>query len=372
MQQPDGQAVAEGEAARILQICNACRYCEGFCAVFPAMTRRLAFDRGDIHYLANLCHNCGACLHACQYAPPHDFAVNVPRAMAQVRQKTYQEYAWPGSVGRLYAHNGTLAAVLSGASIAAFFLVELARRGELWERNLGANFYILFPHNALVLIFGVAFAWAVIALFMGVLRFWRDQAPGPVSGPAVREAAHHALALTYLGGGHGDGCNETDDRFTLIRRRFHHLTFYGFLLCAASTATATLYHYALKRYAPYPVTSIPVMLGALGGIGLTAGCLGLFWLHLRRHSLHGDPAQKPMDRAFMAMLVGTSVSGLALLVLRQTTAMGALLAIHLGCVLTLFLALPYSKFSHAAYRCAALLRWTNERRQPSQLKLAPD
>jgi citrate/tricarballylate utilization protein len=26
---------AEAEVARDLQICNACRYCEGFCAVFP-------------------------------------------------------------------------------------------------------------------------------------------------------------------------------------------------------------------------------------------------------------------------------------------------------------------------------------------------
>src|SRR5215469_14752378 len=70
----------EGEVGRILQICNACRYCEGFCAVFPAMTRRLEFGKADIHYLANLCHNCGACLHACQYAPPHEFAVNVPQS----------------------------------------------------------------------------------------------------------------------------------------------------------------------------------------------------------------------------------------------------------------------------------------------------
>ena len=75
----------EAEVARQLQICNACRYCEGFCAVFPAMTRRLEFGKADIHFLANLCHNCGACLHACQYAPPHEFAVNVPQAMAQVR-----------------------------------------------------------------------------------------------------------------------------------------------------------------------------------------------------------------------------------------------------------------------------------------------
>jgi ferredoxin len=73
----------EAEVARQLQICNGCRYCEGFCAVFPAMTRRLEFNAADVHYLANLCHNCGACLHACQYAPPHEFAINVPQAMAK-------------------------------------------------------------------------------------------------------------------------------------------------------------------------------------------------------------------------------------------------------------------------------------------------
>ena len=69
----------EAEVERVMQVCNACRYCEGFCAVFPAMTQRLAFGKADINYLANLCHNCGACLHACQYAPPHEFAINVPK-----------------------------------------------------------------------------------------------------------------------------------------------------------------------------------------------------------------------------------------------------------------------------------------------------
>ena len=47
------------EGERILTICNACRYCEGFCAVFPAMEKRQEFLRADLNYLANLCHNCG-------------------------------------------------------------------------------------------------------------------------------------------------------------------------------------------------------------------------------------------------------------------------------------------------------------------------
>ena len=76
----------EAEIARVMQICNACRYCEGFCAVFPAMTRRLDFDKADTHYLANLCHNCGSCLYACQYATPHEFAVSAePRSACRNR-----------------------------------------------------------------------------------------------------------------------------------------------------------------------------------------------------------------------------------------------------------------------------------------------
>ena len=59
---------AEQEVARQMQVCNACRYCVSFCATFSAMTRRLSFADADIHYLANLCHNCKGCWHACQYA----------------------------------------------------------------------------------------------------------------------------------------------------------------------------------------------------------------------------------------------------------------------------------------------------------------
>ncbi len=70
------------EGDRILTICNACRYCEGYCAVFPALERRLDFAAADLDYLANLCHNCAECYYACQYAPPHEFAVNVPKTLA--------------------------------------------------------------------------------------------------------------------------------------------------------------------------------------------------------------------------------------------------------------------------------------------------
>ena len=83
------------KGAHTLTVCNACRYCEQYCPVFPAMEERTVFARTDLTYLANLCHNCGECLYACQYAPPHEFAINLPRTLAEIRLASYEDYAWP-------------------------------------------------------------------------------------------------------------------------------------------------------------------------------------------------------------------------------------------------------------------------------------
>ena len=366
----------EAEVARTLQICNACRYCEGFCAVFPAMTRRLAFPKADIHYLANLCHNCGACYHACQYAPPHEFAVNIPQAMAKVRVQTYGDYAFPAALGGLYRRAGMTTALALAGGLALFLLMVLAMRGTLLHAPLAGNFYAIFPHNLLATMFGVVFLFAMAALGVGVTRFWREVTPGAraheTRGAAVGGAAHDALRLKYLDGGHGQGCNNDDDAFTLLRRRFHHYTFYGFMLCFAATAVATLYHYLLDLHAPYPVTSLPVLLGIVGGIGLLVGPAGLLWLNLKRDPRTMDTSQKPMDRGFIALLLLTSASGLALLAGRDTGAMAALLAVHLGIVMALFLTLPYGKFAHGIYRSASLLKYHIEKRRPSELALGSD
>jgi citrate/tricarballylate utilization protein len=363
----------EAEVARQMQICNACRYCEGFCAVFPAMTLRLSFDnKADLNYLANLCHNCGACLHACQYAPPHEFMVNVPQAMAKVRLETYTDFAWPAALGSLYKRNGLTVAMSMAFGLALFLVLALLSTGSLWHEPLAGNFYAVFPHNTLVVLFGSVFGFSILAILIGVIRFWREITPGQASGVAVGEAAHYALKLKYLDGGHGEGCNDEDDRFTLRRRRYHHLTFYGFMLCFASTSVATLYHYVFGWQAPYDYTSIPVILGTVGGIGLLIGPIGLLSLNLKRSPLHGDAAQKPMDRGFIALLFLTSLTGLALLIWRDTGAMALLLAIHLGIVMALFLTMPYGKFAHGFYRCAALLKSSIEKRMPNKLSLGSD
>jgi citrate/tricarballylate utilization protein len=76
-----------------------------------------------------------------------------------------------------------------------------------------------------------------------------------------------------------------------------------------------------------------------------------------------DAAQSTLDAGFTWLLLATSITGLALLFLRDTGAMPLLLAIHLGVVLALFLTLPYGKFVHGLYRYLALARSAREKPQ---------
>jgi citrate/tricarballylate utilization protein len=360
--------VAEG--ARMARICNACRYCEGYCAVFPALERRLEFAQGDLTYLANLCHNCGSCYYACQYAPPHEFELNFPRMLAELRGASYRRYAWPDALAFLFERNGLAASIATAAIVALFLLVAgyVAGAPALFSPHADADgaFYAVMPHAAMAWLFGIAFLLAVVVLWIGGVRFWRDTAERPrdfASAVPFVEALGDTLTLKYLGGG-GDGCTYPDGRPSKLRRVFHHFTFYGFMLCFAATCVATVYHYVLRQPAPYPFASWPVVLGTLGGVGLLVGPAGLLWLKAVRDRALTSRKQTGMDVAFLVLLLLVSLTGLLLLTLRETAAMGTLLAVHLGAVMALFLTLPYGKFVHAVYRFAALVRYHLERKRP--------
>jgi citrate/tricarballylate utilization protein len=355
------------EADRLMTVCNSCRYCEGLCAVFPAMEMRRSFSDGDLNYLANLCHSCGACYSDCQFSPPHEFDVNVPKTLAIARGDSYATYAWPRAFSGLFARNGLAISLIAALSVAAFIFgfAALSDRQVLYGIHTGPGaFYALMPHHAMALLFGAAFVYAILALVMGVRAFWRDigEPVGMRVDPgSLWQAIRDASELRYLDGG-GVGCFNDDDKPTDRRKIFHHLTFYGFALCFAATCVATLYHFLLAREAPYAWWDLPVVLGTLGGVGLLIGPLGLLAAKWTRDPVLSDQTRTGMDVAFILMLFLTSLTGLALLLLRETAAMGPLLALHLGVVFALFITLPYGKFVHGIYRFAALVRYARERK----------
>lgn len=356
------------EGARTLTICNACRYCEQYCPAFQAMEERLTFAQADLNYLANLCHGCGECLYACQYAPPHEFAIDVPRTFARLRVQSYEDYAWPRALAKVFQRHGVGAALAFATLITALMLaVTFAFNGAaLRDAGTGADFYAVMPHGVMAGLFGAVGLFAAVAIGIAAMRCARElrSVAPPAStdeasrgGPAM--GIHDAVTLRHLHVA-GRDCVTAPEVRSPYRRAFHHLTFYGFLLCFASTSVATLYHLG-GTPAPYAYTSAPVLLGTLGGLGIVIGCLGL--LLQRRDPRLSDPAQAALDRSFLAMLLLVAATGLLLLALRERPSMGVLLTVHLGAVLGLFLTLPYGKFVHGVYRTIALVRY---RRGPAR------
>src|SRR6187431_2395102 len=112
---PDFDLVKDG--ARLMTICNACRYCEGYCAVFPAMERRRVLTKADLTYLANLCFDCRDCYYACQYEPRDECGVNIPKLMSGLRADTYREFTWPAILSCLFKQNALAVTVITIASI---------------------------------------------------------------------------------------------------------------------------------------------------------------------------------------------------------------------------------------------------------------
>ncbi|WP_227272268.1 tricarballylate utilization 4Fe-4S protein TcuB [Roseobacter weihaiensis] len=358
---PSLATAKQDEVARQMTICNACRYCEGLCAVFPAMELRRVFEGPDADYLANLCHNCGACYYDCQYAPPHEFGVNLPQAMTELREESYARFAWPDALAPIFARNGLWIALISMISVAGFIL-GFALWSDPGALTASGNFYAVMPHNAMVALFGPIFLFSLFVMGMSMRQFWWSADTGsrmPVTPRALWQAMRDAGKLRYLDGG-GMGCMTQSTRPDRYRRLFHHFAFYGFLLCFASTSSGTIMHYLLDWPAPYGFWTPPKLLGVPGGLGLVIGAAGLIWYDLKRDDALPPKDKTGMGPAFTWTLLALGVTGLALYWLRETPVMGVLLALHLGTVFAFFLTMPYGKFMHGLYRFAALTRHAHE------------
>ncbi len=350
------------EARRQLEVCNACRYCESLCSVFPAVNRERAFSAATITQLANLCHNCRGCHYACQYSAPHEFAINLPNVLAEVRQDSWQDSAVPGFMAKAFHRSGAAlsAAVVVGFALLLWLIQKLAATpeiGDFFGADATEGFYALLPHNAMVAIFMPALLLPALAIAISIRRFWKEVGGTPITLTHLRGALASVAKMRNLAGGQGEGCNfEDEDRFSNARRGYHQATMVGFLLCFAATSVATLMHYLFDLQAPYTLLSLPKLLGVTGGVLLSAGTLGLGWLKLQADPELADRRVWGGEMGFIVLLFLVSSSGLALYLGAATPWLAELLALHLGSVLAFFLLMPFSKMIHGFYRLTALIR----------------
>ena len=343
--------VKQSEAERQLGICNSCRYCEGYCGTFQALTRYRSFDTATVSHLANLCHNCRGCYYACQYTEPHEFALNIPALLADVRAQNWEQHVRPAFFSRAMQRS-----LWPYVLLCILFMVLLSiGTGAPWLSS--QPFYTSVSHGVMISIFLPLFLLPLVALFFGLRRYWKSVGGTRLTFNNYSSALKSAATMKQLNGGQGQGCNyESGERYTSTRRWAHQATMYGFLLCFMSTSVATLYHYVFGWEAPYPFFSLPKLFGVAGGLLLSVGCVALWFLKSRSDSKLSAARRSSGEYAFIGLLFLVSTTGLLLYFFKGTALAGAWLIIHLAFVATFFVSIPYSKMSHGFFRMAALCR----------------
>lgn len=359
------------EARRQLAVCTACRYCEGYCAVFPALERRAILTDGDVAHLANLCHDCRACLQACMYAPPHEFGVDVPALLTRVRVESYADRAWPPAAAPVLRHPSlaVLATTAAGLVLAVAAAAATGGVAALAGVHTGPGaFYAVVPYALMLVPSLVVSAFAVLVLAVGFGRAWTAAGDRPRELLDARlwfVAGAEALSLRWLGGG-GGGCYHPDpERPSSARRALHVLMVGGLASAFASTLAAAILQDGLGQPPPYPLLSVPVVLGSLGGVAVIAGCTGLLTLRgagRRPAPRREERAAHTLDVAFLVVLDLAAITGMLTLALRATPLLGPALIAHLATLAGLYATAPYGKLVHAVHRLAALLRDVAERR----------
>lgn len=358
------------DATRQLNICNACRYCEGLCAVFPALERRTMFEIGDVSQLANLCHDCRACYDSCMYTAPHEFDVNIPKLLSSFRVIDYRRYVWPGKVPKVLSG---WAGIFSGAvfSTILVFFIAILRVGfsGLITKNSGPmSPYLLISSGVLKILLLVPSLFSAGVMTAAGMKYWREVGGTPhgLSLKIVGQSIWYAATLRYLGGG-GAGCYYPDDeKPEQSRRRLHMLVAYGFGFCFVSTVAAAVLQDILGTQPPYPWISVPVISGVIGGIGLVIGCLGLLLLKVRSSQVTSVSEMTIKDYGLLIALEFLALSGLATLLTRSTSAFGIVFLIHLSSIVLAFALAPYGKFVHVIFRFLALLRDNFERAEEAR------
>ncbi|MDL2272028.1 hypothetical protein LJC23_03235 [Desulfovibrio sp. OttesenSCG-928-I05] len=366
------QLPLEASQSATLRACAACRQCEAYCAVFPALATRDADRReADVALLSHLCHDCGCCREACQYADPHPFAVDMPASLfplAAAARKRLLALPLPGSFvpaartphdAARHAWFSTIAAAL--VCVALVFGAALALNGPetLFTRHLGSGaFYEVLPRTALMLLFPLA-ALAIATLWgWGAVRLWRELGAnlrGLRSIPSHYRAIKVFLQPQGSPTGVKHGALPPELGFSGRRRFFRHVVGYGVLLVLLAFILGFIEENFMGRYAPFPLLSGPVVVASLGALLVIAGSCVL--LSLR------SPQGERGGASFVFLLLLLSLSGLALIAFYETHAMGSLLCLHVGLLLALFTRLPFAEGADGFFRYIAALRFIQERRR---------
>jgi quinone-modifying oxidoreductase, subunit QmoC len=356
-----------GYGAEALRRCYQCGTCSVVC---PRTPLESAFPRKEMVWAqwglqdklltdgdAWLCYQCNDCITHCPVdARPGD-------VMAAARDLQMEEFAVPRFMTRMTRDPKALplALLIPGVLVALMILGAQTFAGGdgvfppgdvLFGHFLGEGWVDVFAMSTLAVIGFVS--------YLSLKRFWAAL-QGTVPPDTPRAPLSSALRGTL-----GDVLSHRDfgDCKTAHPRMWAHLgLFYGFLGLTAATTGAFIYTQVFPRIGidhhdgllSLPIWDPVKIVGNVGGVALLAGLAQTMWVRLKRPQESGKSAYS--DWFFSGLLGLTAVTGFVTEILRYAQSRtGAYVAyvVHLVFIFGLFVYFPFSKFSHAMYRTAAL------------------
>lgn len=315
-----------------------------------------------------LCHQCNDCTANCpRGAKPGD-------VLAAMRATAFQHYAFPSFMGKWLSKPSYLPMAAGLPIIILLFVISLfPTLYSMLPHNMGgtvghmieelahagwgnmpdgpiryANFY---PEVGIDLTFMTLAIFSVIALSVGLNRFWKAMVKSHGEMGLTGAPVPNLLAAlpTIFAHKRFRTCDESKDRYY-----GHGMVFYGFVFAFLATLTATVSFYLLGIQTPHPAISPVKLFGNIGGLGIIIGGILLIG---KRMSGNFKGNNSYYDWTLIVLVLGLGVTGMAAQFVRMADMRGLAYPIyfsHLVFVAYLFMYLPFSKMAHLAYRSVGM------------------
>jgi len=308
-----------------------------------------------------LCHQCNDCSTICpRGARPGE-------VLGAVRQEAVRHYAVPRFLGRWVNEPHCIPLVLGVATtLLTLALVvrdpvekALSISHEARDRII-FHYSSFFPHWLLNTFFGLFSLLALLAVAVGVTRFWRAMKgavpPDRIANPRMGLFPSILTTLKSV------FRHDKFEQCTKARSRFfsHYLVFFGFLALTVVTCwvITSRYNPLIKGdfIYPFPIWSPWKLLANVGGIALVTGCVLMIRNRLRESEQPRGGSY--FDYWLIVTLLAVAATGFiteVLHYLRLEPHRHVAYFVHLVFVFATLIYLPYSKLAHMFYRTAALV-----------------
>ena len=338
------------EARRQLSICNACRYCEGYCAVWDEIENMNVFTNSNVQHLSNLCHDCRECFTVCPYTDPHEFSLNIPKLFSIVRYDSYNDHIKPSFMKKAFRNQSPLWISVIGVTLLLSFILEFINTsGNLFAPISISNMGAIIPDIEFKFFSFVLYAYLLIMWSYEGYFYYRSISPEKTRkqkrGLAI--AIYDALSHKFFKGG-GAGCNYPEEKNRSYRLIFHPMIFFGFIIDLIAILFYSNFNVIITII--YTLGSLLMVIGS-GGL-----LVGNFISKKKAPSLNSGE----FGNQFIIALLITGVTGFMLPVVSRTILFIVIFGIHIAFIASILILAPYSKFLHPVFRFISLLKYENK------------